>query len=206
MAPFEALYGRKCRTPLCWTEIGDDQLMNTEIIIDTTDKIQLIQQRLKAAHDRQKSYADKRRRPLEFQVGDYVMLKVSPWKGVIRFIKRGKLSPRYIGPYKILERVGKVAYKLELPPELANIHSTFHVSYLRKCLADPAQLVPLEDIQVDERLQFTEQPVEILGNQVKTLKTRTIPMVLVRWQGRKGHELTWELTSEMKAKHPHLFN
>ena len=98
-----------------------------------------------------------------------------------------------------------MAYKLELPPELSNIHDTFHVSHLRKCLADPTQVVPLEDTRVDEKLQFTEQPVEILGNQVKKLKTKTIPLVLVRWQGRRGHEQTWELDSEMRIKYPHLY-
>ena len=127
-APFEALYGRKCRSPVCWTEVGDMQLTGPELIHDTKEKIFTIKQRLQAARDRQKSYADVRRNPMEFQVGDRVMLKVSPWKGMIRFGKRGKLNPRYIGPFKILERIGPVAYKLELPEELSRVHPTFHVS------------------------------------------------------------------------------
>ncbi|KAI3725003.1 hypothetical protein L1987_64774 [Smallanthus sonchifolius] len=134
-APFKALYGKKCRTPICWTEVGDYQLSGPENLQETTDKIVQIKQRLKVAQDRQKSYADKRRRPLEFQVGDYVVLKVSLWKGVVHFRKRGKLGPRYNGPYKITERVGAIAYKLELPEALQGIHNTSHVSCLCKCLA-----------------------------------------------------------------------
>ncbi|GJU85969.1 putative reverse transcriptase domain-containing protein [Tanacetum coccineum] len=127
-APFEALYGRKCRSPVCWTEVGEAQILGPELIQETTEKIIQIKQRMQAARDRQKSYADLKRKPMEFQVGDKVMLKVSPWKGVVRFGKRGKLNPRYVGPFKVIERVGEVAYKLELPEELSRVHNTFHVS------------------------------------------------------------------------------
>ncbi|GJV70540.1 putative reverse transcriptase domain, ribonuclease H-like domain, aspartic peptidase domain protein [Tanacetum coccineum] len=135
-APFEVLYGRKCRSPVCWAKVGDVQLTGPEIIHETTKKIVQIRQRLQAARDQQRSYANVRRKPLEFQVGDRVMLKVSPRKGVIRFGKREKLNPRYIDSFKILERIGPVAYKLELPKELSNVYSTFHVSNLKKCLSD----------------------------------------------------------------------
>ncbi|GJY03726.1 putative reverse transcriptase domain-containing protein [Tanacetum coccineum] len=135
-APFEALYGRKCRSPVCWTEVGEAQILGPELIQETTEKIIQIKQRMQAARDRQKSYADLKRKPMEFQVGDKVMLKVSPWKGVVRFGKRGKLNPRYVGPFKVLEKVGEVAYKLELPEELSRVHNTFHVSNLKKCHAD----------------------------------------------------------------------
>ncbi|KAD4385365.1 hypothetical protein E3N88_25533 [Mikania micrantha] len=145
-ASFEALYGRKCRSPVCWTKVGDSQVVGPELIQETTDKIKIIQSRLKAARDRQKSYADRCRKPLEFQVGDRVLLKVSPWKGVVRFGKKGKLAPRYVGPFEILERIGPVAYKLKLLVELSNVHDTFHVSNLKKCLADHDVQIPLEDI------------------------------------------------------------
>ncbi|GJY41954.1 putative reverse transcriptase domain-containing protein [Tanacetum coccineum] len=151
-APFEVLYGRKCRSPICWAEVGDSQLTGPEIIHETTEKIVQIKSRIQAAHDFQKSYVDVRRKPLEFQVGDKVMLKVSPWKGVIRFGKRGKLNPCYIGPFKIIAKVGTVAYRLELPEQLSRVHSTFHVSILKKCMSDKTLAIPLDDIQIDDIL------------------------------------------------------
>ncbi|GJZ74264.1 putative reverse transcriptase domain-containing protein [Tanacetum coccineum] len=135
-APFEALYGRKCRSPVCWAEVGEVQLTGPEIVQETTEKIIQVKQRMQAARDRQKSYADLKRKPMEFEVGDKVMLKVSPWKGVVHFGKRGKLNPRFVGPFKVIKRVGDVAYKLELPEELSRVHNTFHVSNLKKCHAD----------------------------------------------------------------------
>ena len=177
---------------VCWTEIGESQIIGPEYVLDLTEKVTKIRERLKAAQDRQKSYADRRRRPLEFPVGDKVMLKVSPWKGVTRFGKKGKLAPRYVGPFQILERIGPVAYRLELPPELGNVHDVFHVSNLRKCLADDPLEVPLREIQVDENLQFREEPVEILERQVKKLRRKQIPIVKVRWNAKRGPEFTWE--------------
>ncbi|GJX80903.1 putative reverse transcriptase domain-containing protein [Tanacetum coccineum] len=147
-APFEALYGRKCRSPVCWSEVGDSQLTGPELVRETTEMI------------------------------------VSPWKGVIRFGKRGKLSPRYIGPFKIIERIGPVAYKLELPDKLRGIHNTFHVSNLKKCLADENLVIPLEEIQLDDKLHFIEEPVEIMDREVKQLKHSRIPIVKVRWNSR----------------------
>ncbi|KAD4180535.1 hypothetical protein E3N88_29126 [Mikania micrantha] len=205
MPPYEMLYGRKCRTPVCWGEVGQRELAHKKVVKATNDQIDQIRAHLKAAQDRQKSYADKRRRPIEFQVGDLVLLKVSPWKGVIRFRKRGKLSPRFIGPFKIIARVGNVAYRLELPEELKLIHNTFHVSYLRKCLTDESTYVPLEDIEVDEKLNYVEKPVEILDHQVKLLRNKTIDQVKVRWKHRKGSEYTWESADEMKKFYPYLF-
>ncbi|GJS63999.1 putative reverse transcriptase domain-containing protein [Tanacetum coccineum] len=206
VAPFEALYGRKCRSPVCWSEVGDSQLTGPEMVRETTEKIVQIKNRLLTARSRQKSYADVRRKPMEFQVGDMVMLKVSPWKGVIRFGKRGKLSPRYIGPFKIIERIGPVAYKLELPDKLRGIHNTFHVSNLKKCLADENLVIPLEEIQLDDKLHFIEEPVEIMDREVKQLKQSRIPIVKVRWNSRRGPEYTWEREDFFKRNYPHLFS
>nr|GEV51218.1 putative reverse transcriptase domain, ribonuclease H-like domain, aspartic peptidase domain protein [Tanacetum cinerariifolium] len=143
-APFEALYGRKCCSPVCWAEVGEVQLISPELVQETTKKIIQIKQRIQAARDRQKSYANLKRKSMEFQVGDMVMFKVSPWKGVVRFGKRGKLNPRYVGPFKVLAKIGAVAYKLELPQELSRVHNTFHVSNLKKCYADEPLAVPLD--------------------------------------------------------------
>ncbi|GJV02341.1 putative reverse transcriptase domain-containing protein [Tanacetum coccineum] len=150
-APFESLYGWKCRSPIYWSEVGDSKLIGPKLIREMTEKIVQIKNRLLTARSHQKSYADVRRKPMEFDVGDMVMLKVSPWKGVIRFGKRGKLSSRYVGPFKIIDRIGPVAYKLELPNELRGIHNTFHVSNLKKCLADENMITPLEEIQLDDK-------------------------------------------------------
>ncbi|GKD33465.1 putative reverse transcriptase domain-containing protein [Tanacetum coccineum] len=204
-APFEALYGQKCRSPICWAEVGDAQLTGPEIVHETTEKIIQIKKRIQAARDRQKSYADRRRKPLEFEVGDKVMLKVSPWKGVIRFGKRGKLNPRYIGPFKILAKVGTLAYRLELPEQLSRVHSTFHVSNLKKCFVDEPLAIPLDEIQIDDKLHFIEEPVKIMDREVKRLKQSRIPIVKVRWNSRRGPEFTWEREDQMKKKYPHLF-
>ncbi|GJV77998.1 putative reverse transcriptase domain-containing protein [Tanacetum coccineum] len=204
-APYEALYGRKCRSPVCWAEVGEAQLTGPELIQETTEKIVLIKQRMQAAQDRQKSYADRKRKPMEYEVGDRVMLKVSPWKGVVRFGKRGKLNPRYVGPFKVLAKVGKVAYRLELPQELSRVHHTFHVSNLKKCYADEPLVMPLEGIHVDDKLQFVEEPVEIMEREIKRLKRSRIPLVKVRWNSRRGPEFTWEREDSFKQKYPQLF-
>nr|GEY05234.1 putative reverse transcriptase domain-containing protein [Tanacetum cinerariifolium] len=204
-APFEALYGRKYRSPVCWSEVGDSQLMGSELIRETTEKIVQIKNRLLTARSHQKSYADVRHRPLEFNVGDKVMLKVSSWKGVIHFGKRGKLSPRYIGPFKILERVSLVAYMLELPRELQGIHNTFHVSNLKKCLSDESLIILLDEVQLDDKLYFIEEPVEIIDRGMKKLKQSRIPIVKDCWNSRRGLEYTWEREDQMKSKFPHLF-
>ncbi|GJZ67065.1 putative reverse transcriptase domain-containing protein [Tanacetum coccineum] len=169
-APFKALYGRKCRSPIMWAEVGEGQLIGPELVQETTEKILQIKYRLKAAHDRQKSYADKKRKPLEFSVCDYVLLIVSPWKAMVRFRKKGKLAPRFVRPFEIIKKIGPIAYKLDLPEKLNGVHDTFHVSNLKKCLADPTLQVPLDEIQVDAKLNFMEEPVEILEKEFKKLK------------------------------------
>lgn len=204
-APYEALYGRKCRTPVCWMEVGEKQLVGPEIIQQTADKVTQIRERLKVAQDRQKSYADKRRKPIEFQIGDKVLLKVSPWKRVLRFGKKGKLRPRYIGPYKITEKIGAVAYQLELPEELKGIHNTFHVSNLKKCLVKEDIVIPVEDVTVDDKLNFVETPIAIAEHKVRKLRNKEVSLVLVYWDNSHGLEATWEVESEIRNKYPHLF-
>nr|GEU96415.1 reverse transcriptase domain-containing protein [Tanacetum cinerariifolium] len=180
--PFEAHYGRKCRSPVCWAE-----------------------QRIQAARDRQKSYADVRHKPLEFQVGDRVMLKVLPWKGVVRFGKRGTLNPRYIGPFKVLAKVGTVAYRLELPEHLSRVHSTFHVSNLKKCLFDEPLAISLDEVHIDDKLCFVEEPVEVMDREVKRLKQSRIPIIKFQWNTRRGPEFTWEREDQFQNKYLQLF-
>ncbi|GJT65006.1 putative reverse transcriptase domain-containing protein [Tanacetum coccineum] len=179
-APFEALYGRKCRSPIMWAKVGEGQLIGPELVQETTEKISQIKDRLKAARDRQKS--------------------------VVRFGKKGKLAPRFVGPFEIVEKVGPVAYRLDLPEELNGVHDTFHVSNLKKCLADPTLQVPLDEIRVDAKLNFVEEPVEILEREFKKLKRSRIAIVKVRWNSKRGPEFTWEREDQMKLKYPHLFS
>nr|GFA53494.1 putative reverse transcriptase domain-containing protein [Tanacetum cinerariifolium] len=179
-APYEALYGRKCRSPVCWAEVGESQLTGLELIQKTTEKIVLIKQRMQAAQDRRKNYADRKRKPMEFEIGDRVSLKV-------------------------LAKVRKVAYKLELPQELSRVHHTFHVLNLKKCYSDEPLVMPLEGVHIDDTLQFVEEPVEIMEQEIKQLKRIQIPLVKVRWNFRRGPEFTWESEDSFKKKYPHLF-
>ena len=205
MAPFEALYGRRCRSPLCWDDVGERKLLGPELIQQTVDKVHLIRERLRTAQSRQKSYADVRRRKLEFQVGDHVFLRVSPTKDVMRFGVRGKLSPRYIGPFEILSRVGEVAYSLALPPILSGVHNVFHISMLRKYVSDPSHVIAYEPIQLRKDLSYEEHPVRIVDRKDQILRRRTIPYVKVQWNNHSEREATWELEGEMKTKYPQLF-
>ncbi|GKD06087.1 putative reverse transcriptase domain-containing protein [Tanacetum coccineum] len=205
VAPFEVLDGQKCRSPVCWAEVGEVQLTGPEIVQETTEKIIQIKQRIQASRDRQKSYADLKHKPMEFQVGDIIMLKVSPWKGVVRFGKRGKLNPKYVGPFKVLEKVGSVTYKLEVPQELSRVHNTFHVSNFKKCYADEPLAVPLDGLHFDDKLEFVEKPIEIMVREVKRLKRSHILIVKVRWNSKRGPEFTWEREDQFRKKYPHLF-
>ncbi|KAI3758179.1 hypothetical protein L6452_05732 [Arctium lappa] len=205
MAPFEALYGRKCQTPVCSLEAGEKQFVIPEIVQETADKVKCIRERLKAAQDRQKSYADKKKRSMEFQVGDRVLLKVSPWKGIIRFGKRGKLSPRFLGPFKVLKRVGLQAYQLELPPELSIIHNKFHICYLRKCLVEEENVIPLSELTIDEGNRCMEEPDAILERKSKKLHHKEVTLLKVQWKHHRGANVTWESEEDMKRRYPHLF-
>ncbi|KAL0562073.1 hypothetical protein IC582_002523 [Cucumis melo] len=205
MAPFEALYGRCCRSPVCWGEVGEQRLMGPELVQSTNEAIQKIRSRMHTAQSRQKSYADVRRKDLEFEIGDKVFLKVAPMKGVLRFERRGKLSPRFVGPFEILERIGPVAYRLALPPSLSTVHDVFHVSMLRKYVPDPSHVVDYEPLEIDENLSYVERPVEVLAREVKTLRNKQIPLVKVLWQNHRVEEATWEREDDMRSRYPELF-
>ena len=205
MAPYEALYVRPCRSPTCWLEVGESSLFGQEIVRETTEKIQLIRERLRTVQSRQKSYANRRRRPLEFQEGDYVFLKVSPKKGVFRFGKKGNLAPRYIGPFEVIKVVGKAAYQLRLPTQLFEVHDVFHVSMLGKCLSDATPVVKLEDIEVQDGVTYEEQPMRILDTKEKVHRNKIIWLVNVLWQYHGVEEATWEPELEIREKYPHLF-
>ncbi|GKC79551.1 putative reverse transcriptase domain-containing protein [Tanacetum coccineum] len=192
VASFEALCGRKYHSRVCWAKVGQVQLIGTEVVQEITEKIIQIKQRMQVVCDRQKNYADLKCKPMEFQVGDKVMLKVSPWKGVVRFGKWGKLNPRYVGPFKVLEKVRPVAYKLELPKELSRVHNMFHVSNLKKYYADEPLVVPLDGLHFDDKLQFVEEPIEIMDHEVKQLRRSRVLIFKVRWNSRRGPEFTWE--------------
>nr|GEZ30383.1 putative reverse transcriptase domain-containing protein [Tanacetum cinerariifolium] len=205
-APFEELYDRKCRSSIMWAEVGEGQLIGPELVQETIKKISQIKDRLKAGLDRQKSYVDKMRKPLEFSVGDYVLLKVSPWKSVVHFRKKGKLAHRCVIPFEVIEKIDPVAYRLDFPEELDGVHDTFYVSNLKKCLADPTLQVPLDEIQVDAKLNFVEEPVEILEREFRKLKWSRITIFKVQWNSKHGPEFTWEREELIKLKYPHLFS
>ncbi|WMV58319.1 hypothetical protein MTR67_051704 [Solanum verrucosum] len=177
----------------------------SSLVHEAIEKIQIIRERLRMTKSRQKSYADVRRRDLEFEVHDWVYLKISPMKGVMRFGKKGKLSTHFVGPFKILRRVGKVAYKLDLPNELAMVHPVFHVSILKKCVGDPTFVVPLEGLEIKENLAYEEVPVEILDRQVKRLRNKEVASVKVLWRNQLVEAATWEAEADMKYRYYHLF-
>ncbi|XP_058760168.1 uncharacterized protein LOC131633471 [Vicia villosa] len=175
------------------------------MVQQTTDKVKMIRQRMKVSQDRQKSYADRRRRPLEFEEGEHVFLRVTPTTGVGRALKARKLTPKFIGPYQITERIGKVAYRIALPPVLSKIHDVFHVSQLRKYVSDPSHVITPDDIQLKENLSFEVPPVKIGDKKIKRLRNKEILLVKVIWNEATG-DATWELESMIKEQYPELFN
>jgi hypothetical protein len=206
MAPFEALYGRPCRSPTCWAEYGDKFLHGTDYVRDATEKMELIKKRIQTAQSRQKSYYDKHKSQRAFEVGSKVLLKVSPIRGVKRFGKKGKLSPRFVGPFEILERIGEVAYRLQLPERMAGVHNVFHVSMLRKHLRDDSdsQVLDTSDLQIDPDMSFVENPVRILARDVKKTRRTDIPIVKVQWSLHGPEDASWVLEEEIRKSYPHL--
>ncbi|GAU25740.1 hypothetical protein TSUD_216710 [Trifolium subterraneum] len=206
MAPFEDLYGRRCRTPLCWYESGETVVLGPDIVQETTEKIRMIREKMKASQSRQKSYHDKKRKDVEFQEGDHVFLRVTSTTGVGRALKSKKLTSKFIGPYQISERIGKVAYRIALPITLSNLHDVFHVSQLRKYVSDPCHVIESDDIQVKDNLTIETVPLRVEGREVKKLRNKEIASVKVIWGGPAGENATWELENKMKSSYPDLFS
>ncbi|KAK1607617.1 hypothetical protein QYE76_031290 [Lolium multiflorum] len=211
MAPFEALYGRKCRTPLNWSEVGESQVFGPDVLREAEEKVHKIREYLKTAQSRQKSYADKRRREMTFEIGDFVYLKVSPLKGMQRFQLKGKLAPRYVGPFKVLSRRGEVSYQLELPEEMAAVHNVFHISLLRKCLEVPEKTEVFKNIDhrsvdINTDLTYREVPIRILEEAYRTTRTRSIKFLKIQWSNHTEDEATWEREEDMKKEYPDLFS
>ena len=206
MTPYEALYGWRCRTPVCWIELNEHKVIGSNIIKDTEAKVQVIRQRLKVASDRQNSYANLKRKDIEYEVGDKVFLKVSPWRKVLRFGKKGKLSPRLISPYEVLERIEPVAYRLALPPELAKLHDVFHVSMLQKYRSDESHILTVQEVQVQQDFSYDEEPKAIMACEVKQLQNKQVPLVKVLWQHRGSEEATWEPEATVRVQYPQHFD
>jgi len=204
MTPFEALYGRKCRTHLCWFQDGESMLIGPELIQQTNEKVKKIQKILKTSLSRQKSYTYQRIRPLEFSAGDHVFLRVTPFPGVGRAIRSKKPTPKFIGPYRILRKIGPFAYELAFLPPLSNIHNIFHVSQLRKYVPDPSHILESDSIQVKENLSFEVRPIKILDSQMKQLRGKDILMVKVMCDLTSG-DSTWEIEEDIRASYPNLF-
>ena len=205
MAPFAALHGRPCRSPMCSAVVGDAPLLGPELGRETTEKVELIRRRRVTAQSRQKSYADRRRRPLAFEIGGHVFLKISPRRGLMRCGKSGKLSPRCICPVEILERVGEVAYRLALPPQSAGVHDVFHVSMLRKYEPDPSHMLDWTDLEIDEDAAYEERPVRVLDRRDQVLRGKTSLLVKVLLKHHGVEETTWERELEVCEKYPDLF-
>ena len=187
-------------------QLSEKKVIGLDLIQETKEKVKMIRERLKVANDRQKSYADMKRKDIRYEIDKKVFLKVSPWKKVMRFGKKGKLSPRFICPYEVIEKVGPTAYILALPPELEKIHNVFHLSILRRYRSNPSHVVSSETIELRPDLTYEEEQVEILAREVKELRNKKIPLVKVLWRNHKTEEATWESEEMMRHQYPQLFN
>src|SRR6266542_4192133 len=206
MAPFGALYGRRCRSPLNWSKPGERVTFGPDLVTEAKEKVRVIQNHLKTAQSRQKSYSDKRRRPLEFEVGSWAYLRVSPMKGVHKFGVKGNLAPRYIGPFRILQQCGPVAYQLELPPHLSSMHNVFHVSQLKKCLRVPSEAVEIEIIQLEPDLTYREHPIKILDQKEHATRRKAIKSYKVQWSNHSEEEATWETEDYLRDHYPEFLH
>jgi len=205
MAPFETLYGRRCRTPLCWYESGESAFLEPDVVQETAKKVKMIQEKMKASQSRQKSYHDNRRKDIEFKVGDHVFLRVNPVTGVGRALKCRKLTQRFVGPFEIVEKIGAVPYRIALPPSLSNLHDVFHVSQLRKYVYDESHVIQVDELEVRDNLTVETWPVRIEDREVKRLRGNKIVLMKLIWVGPIGESATWESESRMKISYPELF-
>lgn len=205
MALYKALYKRKCRFPVYWEEVGERKLMGPQMVQEANEGIEIIREKMKVAQSRQKSYADAKRKDRKFMAGDNVFLKVAPMKRIMRFGKKGKLSPRFIGPFEILERIGELAYKLALPPALVRIHNVFYVSMLRKYVHDATHVLSYEPLQLQDDLTYEEGPSQILERKEHELRSKKIPLVKVSWRNHRTKNANWERDDELWVKYPKLF-
>ncbi|KAK6160882.1 hypothetical protein DH2020_004263 [Rehmannia glutinosa] len=204
MAPYEALYGRKCRSPVHWDEVGEKT--NRPRVVQQIAVVEKIRQRMKIARESVKrAIFDKRRKPLEFSIGDMIFIKVAPMKGVMRFGKKGKLNPRYIGPFEILERIGSLAYRIALPPALSGVHNVFHVSMLKMYIPDQSHILSYKSLNIRDNLTYEETPVRIVDKIEKELRRKKVVLVKVQWRNHTIEEATWEHEDEMRVLYPQLF-
>jgi hypothetical protein len=205
MASYKALYGWQCRTPLFWSQTKESQVFRPKVLKDVEKLVQMVRESLKVAQSRQKSYADKRRRDLSFEIRDFIYLKVSPMRGTRRFRVKGKLAPRYVGPFKIIDHKGEVAYQLELPPQLSEVHDVFHISELKKCLRVPEEQLPMEYLDLGGDLTYSERSIKILDNADRVTHSKAIKMCKVQWSHHTEDEATREHEEELRIDYPDLF-
>jgi hypothetical protein len=206
MALFEMLHCQRCRTPLFWNETGEHNIFGPDVLQQTEKQVCMVRENLRVAQSREKSYTDHRRRELSFEVGDFMYLKVSPMRGMRRFKVQGKLAPRFIGPFKILDKRGEVAYQLELLPQLLDVHDVFHVSKLKKCLLVPEEQIPMKDLDAKEDLSYQEYPIKILDTSERVTRNKGIKMCKVQWSHHTEEDATWEREEELKAEFPSFFS
>jgi len=191
---------------LNWSEASERNFFGPDMVNEAEEQVRLIQVYPKAAQSRQKNYADKRRRPLRFEVGDHVYLRVSPMKGVQRFGMRGKLAPRYVGSFSIIERCGPVAYRVELPPHLSAVHNIFHVSQLKKYLRVPTEAIDMEDLQLETDLVYPEHPVRIVDHKTRVTRNQVSDFYKVQWSNHSDREATWETKEFLESNYPGFLN
>jgi hypothetical protein len=202
MSPFETLYGRPCHTPLSWSESDERVIFDPNIVTEAEEKVRQIQTNILAAQSHQKSYTDKRCRPLKLEVGDHIYIRVSPMKGVRRFGIKGKLAPHYIGLYPIIDKYGTTSYQMELPSKLSGVHNVFHISQLKRCLKPPTNIVIEDTIPLEPDLTYKSYPTKILDQQERVTRNKTTRFYNVQWKDHSEDEATWEHEIFLRSNYP----